>query len=171
MGAHEQGIDVTSRRWTTIPRTLSFVTNDGDVLLMQRSLRTRIFPGRYNGIGGHLERGEDPLTGALREIGEETGLIVRDVRLRGLCNVDAGQDVGVLLFVFTARADSRQTVECAEGTLHWVPIAAAYSLPLVEDLSILLPRLFGSGASDSPFFAHVRYDPADQMIMTFASQG
>jgi len=55
----------------TIPRTLCFITHGSDVLLMKRGEHTRIFPGRYNGIGGHLERDEDPLTGALREITEE----------------------------------------------------------------------------------------------------
>ena len=170
MGAHDQGVDFPSQRWMTIPRTLTFIINGADVLLMKRGLHKRVFPGRYNGIGGHLERDEDPLTGALREISEETGLTVRDVCLRGVCNVDAGQDAGILLFVFTAVSDSRQVVECDEGSLHWIPVKEAQALPLVEDLPILLPRLFGSGAFDTPFFAHVRYDQADQMIMTFASQ-
>ncbi len=170
MGAQDQGVDLSSGRWITIPRTLSFVTNGGDVLLIKRGLHKRAFPGRYDGIGGHLERGEDPLTGALREIVEETGLTVHDARLRGISHIDTGQAAGVLLFIFTARSETRQVAECDEGTLHWVSISEANALPLVEDLPILLPRLFGNRAPDTPFFAHVRYDQADQMIMTFASQ-
>ncbi len=171
MGAKEQGADAIKTRWLTIPRTLCFITNGNDVLLMKRKMQTRIFPGRYNGVGGHLERDEDPLSGALREIREETGLAVTDVRLRGIYNVDAGAEMGILLFVFTAQAASRAFVECDEGTLHWVPLHSAQDLPLVEDLPILLPRLFGSAALSTPFFAHVQYDAADQLVMKFAEEG
>jgi 8-oxo-dGTP diphosphatase len=171
MGAADQGADASSGRWMTIPRTLSFVTSGGDVLLIKRAAHKRVFPGRYNGLGGHLERDEDPRSGAIREIREETGLSVRDLRLRGISNIDAGQSVGILLFTFTAVSDSRMLANCDEGTLEWVPIAGAQNLPLAEDLPILLPRLFGSNASDVPFFAHVWYDSSDQMMITFAEEG
>ncbi len=171
MGAHDQGADSSLGRWTAIPRTLCFITNGDDILLIKRAEHRPVFPGRYNGIGGHVERDEDPRTGAIREIGEETGLSVHDVRFRGVCHIDAGQDVGILMFVFTAAADSRDLGACDEGSLHWTPIAAVQELPLVEDLPVLLPRLFGPGASDTPFFAHVRYDHTDHMIITFAEEG
>jgi len=170
VGAQDQGADANVGRWTTIPRTLCFITNGGDVLLMKRSQHTRILPGYYNGIGGHLERDEDPLTGVLREIREETGLTVSNVRLRGATNVDAGKSVGIMLFVFTATADSRDVIECEEGSLHWVPLSAVNDLPLVEDLPLVLPRLFGPDATTDPFFAHVHYDPADKLIMSFAER-
>src|SRR4051794_20615725 len=124
MGKTDQGADPASGRWMTIPRTLCFITHGSDVLLMKRSENRRVFPGRYNGIGGHLERDEDPLAGARREIIEETGLDVIDLRLRGITNVDAGQAVGIMLFTFTAIATSREVIDCDEGTLHWVPISS-----------------------------------------------
>src|SRR5215510_13542135 len=110
MGANEQGASATSGRWLTIPRTLCFVTNGNDVLLMKRAPTRRIFPNRFNGVGGHIERGEDPLTSAKREILEETGLQVRDVRLRAVYNIDAGEANGIMLFVFTAISDTREVV-------------------------------------------------------------
>ena len=168
MGAKDQGADAT-QHWMTIPRTLCFIRNGIDVLLMKRSAHTRIFPGMYNGIGGHLERDEDPLTGALREIQEETGLSVNDVRLRGVSNIDAGQQTGIMLFIFTAVSASRDFAECDEGSLHWVPIDQIDQLPLVEDIPVLLPLLFGENTTDTPFFAHVRYDNSDRMIMSFAA--
>ncbi len=165
MGATEQGID--DQRWMVIPRTLIFIFEGDCVLLMKRGLHKRIFPGRYNGIGGHLERDEDPLTGALREIEEETGLRanqLRDVRLRGVNHIDAGQSRGILLFVFSARATTREVVEGAEGTLHWVPLTDLKRLPIVEDLPQVLERVL----SAEPFFAHISYDSGDQMILRFA---
>jgi hypothetical protein len=32
----------------------------------------------------------------------------------------------------------------------------------------VLPRLFGPDATPDPFFAHVHYDSADRLIMSFA---
>src|SRR5262249_28052912 len=170
MGSDDQGVDKS--RWAVIPRTLCFVTNGDDVLLLKRAPHKRAFPDRYNGVGGHLERDEDPLSGAIREIREETGLLVRDVTLRGIRHVDAGGDTGIVLFVFAAVADSRDLLPCDEGTLEWVPLAGVGDLPLVEDLPLVLPRLFGNFVSDLPlpFFAHVRYNDAEQMIMMFAEK-
>jgi len=63
MGAKDQGADATAGRWLVIPRTLCFVTHGDDVLLLKRAGHKRVYPGLYNGVGGHLERDEDPLTG------------------------------------------------------------------------------------------------------------
>jgi 8-oxo-dGTP pyrophosphatase MutT (NUDIX family) len=94
MGAADQGADASSGRWMTIPRTLCFITSGDDVLLIKRAAHKRVFPGRYNGIGGHLERDEDPRSGAIREMREETGLPVRDVRLRAYPTLTPGS-VGI----------------------------------------------------------------------------
>lgn len=168
MGAHEQGANATDGRWLTIPRTLCFVLNGDDVLLMKRGAHKRVFPNRYNGVGGHIERDEDPLTSARREILEETGLYVRDIRLRAVYNIDAGETTGILLLVFTAYSDSRETQNNDEGTLHWIPRDEVMSLDLVEDLPHLLPRILDMPEDAPPLFVHVSYDDHDVIQMRFA---
>src|SRR5258706_4817166 len=159
-------------RGMAIPRTLCFITNgdatNRDVLLMKRADTRRIFPGLYNGVGGHIERDEDPYTSVVREVREETGLTVTNVQLRGIYHVDVGQSVGVMVFVFSAESGSRDVIQSDEGTLHWVPIVDAHTLPLVEDVPILLSRLFGADSNDALFFAHARYDDKDRLVLTFA---
>ena len=167
MGAKEQGAGAVEGRWLTIPRTLCFVFNGGDVLLMKRAPHKRIFPNRYNGVGGHIERDEDPLTSARREIAEETGLAVRDVRLRAVYSVDAGETTGIILFVFTAISDSRDVVANEEGTLHWIPVREVSALDVVEDLPLILPRILENDAA-APLFAHLSYDEGDAMRLRFA---
>lgn len=168
MGANEQGASLTEGRWLTIPRTLCFVTQGDDVLLMKRAAYKRIFPNRYNGVGGHIERHEDPLTSAWREIREETGLQVRDIRLRAVYNIDAKAATGIVLFVFTAVSDSRVFVSNDEGTLHWIPRHSIPDYDLVEDLPIILPRILDMKVEDAPLFVHVSYDEADRIQMRFA---
>ncbi len=169
MGANEQGANATAGRWLTIPRTLCFVMNGDDVLLMKRAPHRRIFPNRYNGVGGHIERDEDPLTSAKREILEETGLHVQDVRLRAVYNIDTGEANGIVLFVFTALSDSREVVgDDNEGTLHWIPLNKLAELDLVEDLPVIIPHVAMMKADDAPLFIHVSYDAEDQLQMRFA---
>jgi 8-oxo-dGTP diphosphatase len=168
MGAKEQGANATTGRWLTIPRTLCFVLNGDDVLLMKRGAHKRVFPNRFNGVGGHIERDEDLISGARREILEETGLTVHDVRLRAVYNIDAGEATGILLFVFTALSESRHVSASIEGTLHWIPRAEILNLDLVEDIPYILPRILDMRPSDSPLFIHASYDESDHLQMRIA---
>jgi 8-oxo-dGTP diphosphatase len=168
MGANEQGANATENRWLTIPRTLCFVLNGDDILLMKRAPHKRIFPNRYNGVGGHIERDEDPLTSARREIKEETGLDVGDLRLRAVYNIDAGEATGIILFVFTAWSVQREVVANSEGTLYWVARKEVHTLDAVEDLPLILPRILAMNENESPLFVHVSYDANDVIQMRFA---
>ncbi len=170
MGANEQGADATQNRWLTIPRTLCFVLNGSDVLLMKRAAHKRVFPNQYNGVGGHIERDEDPLTSARREILEETGLIVNKLQLRAVYNIDARASTGIVLFVFTAESQNRDVTANSEGTLHWIPQNEVAKYDLVEDLPIILPRVLAMSKTDSPLFVHVSYDQNDQIQMRFADE-
>lgn len=172
MGAKEQGADPASvnQRWQVVPRTLCFVTYEGDILLMKRAPHKRVFPNHYNGVGGHIERNEDAMTSAIREMKEETGLDVVNVRYCGSSHIDVGETVGVLLYIFVAEATTQAVVDSEEGTLHWLPLADVLAdihselptLPLVEDLPMVLPLIFEDGKL--PFFAHVSYDDSDQIV-------
>ena len=168
MGAKQQGADATQGRWLVIPRTLSFVMNGDDMLLMKRAAHRRVFPNQYNGLGGHIERSEDPLTGAVREIEEESGLKVHSMRLRSIYNIDAGAATGILLFVYTAISDSRAiSQDAAEGTLEWIPQSRILDLDLVEDLPYLIPRILDMEDGQPPMYVHVSYDAADVMQLRF----
>ena len=168
LGANDQGADATKNRWVTIPRTLCFILNGDAILLMKRSPHRRVFPNKYNGIGGHIERDEDPFDGAIREIKEETGLDVHDVKLRAIHNIDAGHKSGIILFVFTAISDKREFVDNEkEGTLHWINREDLESVDLVEDLPIILERVLNMPDNAPPLFVHVSYDTHDEIRVRF----
>ncbi len=169
MGANEQGADATQGRWLVIPRTLCFVTHEDAVLLMKRAPHKRVFPNQYNGLGGHIERDEDPFSSARREILEESGLHVSNLRLCAVHNIDAGAATGIMLFVFTAQSQTRDLqVTTPEGTLHWVNIEELATLDLVEDLLRILPRVLALPPAAPPFFVHVSYDREDVIQMRLA---
>lgn len=170
MGANQQGASATQGRWLTIPRTLCFVTNSDDVLLMRRASHKRVFPNQYNGVGGHIERGEDVYASARREILEETGLDVDNLHLRAVYNIDAGEETGIILFVFTCVSASREVIANDEGTLHWIHKTSVTQFDLVEDLPMILPRVLEMQDGDAPLYVHVSYDEDDCIQMRFADR-
>ncbi|MDE2859229.1 MAG: NUDIX domain-containing protein [Chloroflexota bacterium] len=168
MGARQQGADATQHRWLTMPRTLSFVINGDDVLMLKRDASKRVFPNQYNGLGGHVERDEDVRSSALREIEEESGLIVHSLRLCSIHNIDAGEASGILLFIFTAISDSRDLKpDTPEGALEWISIDKILDYDLVEDLPQLLPRIFNLPDKQGPLYAHIGYDEEDKLRLRF----
>ena len=165
----DQGVQKSAHRYKAVPRTLCFITHGDEVLLLRGAPTKRIWPNKYNGVGGHVEAGEDIYTSALREMKEETGLDVADVRLCGILNVDAGQETGIIVFVFTARAPGRAVTPSNEGALEWIRRGKLETLDLVEDLPQLLPRVLDMQPDDPPFFARYHYDEGDRLVITFAN--
>ncbi len=156
-------------RYQVSPRTLCFVTHKDEVLLLRGAPKKRIWPNQYNGVGGHVRPDEDVRTAAVREIYEETGLAVRDLRLRGVINIPAVEaEKGIMLFVFTAAAEDRETSPSPEGDPEWVRVDEIDHLDLVEDLPLLLPRVLAMGPDDPPFYALYTYDESDRLVVTYA---
>lgn len=167
MGRSDQRIIVD--RYRVFPRTLCFITHGDDVLLLHGASDKHIWPDQYNGVGGHVRSDEDVFTAAQREIQEETGLQVLDLRLRGIVNIPVDvQARGVLLFVFTAVASTRHVRASPEGRPEWIPRDQVDRLDLVEDLPTLLPRVLAMGPEDLPFYALYTYDEDDELVITFA---
>jgi 8-oxo-dGTP diphosphatase len=168
MGREDQGLAQSRGRYRVIPRSLCFITHNDAVLLLRGGPHKRLWAGRYNGIGGHVERGEDVYTAAAREIREETGLQVHNLQLRGVVHVDAGDPTtGILVFVFTAVAVNRQVVPSAEGALEWWSVGDLPVADMVEDLPVLLPKVLAMAPTDPPFAAFYGYDAEDRLVISF----
>jgi 8-oxo-dGTP diphosphatase len=167
MPANDQGIH--PERFQIIPRVLIFITYQQQVLLIKGAPTKRIWANKYNGIGGHVERGEDVMSAAQREILEETGLTVTHLRFRGTVIIDAGQPTGIGMFVFTAVASTSQTIPGSEGTLEWISTGRIRQFDLVEDLPTLLPKVLAMNDADPPFFGRYWYDTLGKLQMTFES--
>lgn len=168
MPASDQGAD-PANRYMLIPRTLIFLTRpDGEVLLLKGAPGKRLWANLYNGIGGHVERGEDVLSAARRELAEETGLASADLWLCGVVLVDTGQDPGIGIYVLRGTAGHGSLVSSPEGNLEWVPAGQIDRLPLVADLYVLLPRILDMRPGDPPFSALITYDESGQARITLA---
>lgn len=144
-----------SDRYTLVPRTLIFLTNQDRVLLLKGSTHKRLWANLYNGIGGHIERGEDALRAAQRELHEETGLKDVQLWLAGVLLIDTGSNPGIGVFIFRGEAEAEVISSSPEGVPEWHPMADIAVLPLVEDLPILLPRVLAHQPGQPPL--HISY--------------
>jgi 8-oxo-dGTP diphosphatase len=151
MPVPDQGISLD--RYMLIPRVLIFVTCGRSVLLLKGALTKRLWAEKYNGVGGHIEPGEDVLSAARRELLEETGLRT-DLWLCGTVMVETGTNPGIGIYVFTGECPKGPLRSSDEGTLEWVPIEGVSKLPAVEDLPVLLDRIQKMKRGDAPFNAH-----------------
>jgi 8-oxo-dGTP diphosphatase len=124
--------------YTPILATLGYVLSPdgGRVLLIHRNARPDdpAF-GKYNGLGGKLEPGEDVAAGMRRELREEAGIEAATLTLRGTVSWPGfgkgGEDWFGFLFTIPAYTGEPLTAN-HEGTLEWVP------LPRLLDLSLNL---------------------------------
>lgn len=165
MSVSEQGVNLD--RYMLIPRTLIFLTRGDQVLLLKGASHKRLWANRYNGVGGHIERGEDVLSAARRETREETGLEPANLWLCGVITIDTQQVPGIGIFVVRGDCETGEAHPGLEGTAEWVHVSSIHELPLVEDLYTLLPRVLSMRPGEAPFSAQTVYDEAGRMMIKF----
>ncbi|MEW5830333.1 MAG: NUDIX domain-containing protein [Chloroflexota bacterium] len=171
MPVSDQNINLN--RYMLIPRVLIFATRGDSVLLLKllpKNGKVTGWTGKYNGIGGHIEQGEDALSAARRELFEESGLDA-DLRLCGTLIVDSGRNPGIGLFIFSGEAGTGEPVASGEGMPEFVPWDRLDEVPLVEDGPAILQRVRGMGPGDPPFSARSAYDNGGRLTVRFGGEG
>jgi 8-oxo-dGTP diphosphatase len=135
--------------YTPVLATLGYILSpDGrEVLLIHRNRRPDdAHFGKYNGLGGKLEAGEDVVACLRREVREESGLECDALVLRGTISWPGfgkhGEDWFGFIFLVD-RWHGRPRAENPEGTLVWLPVERLTGLPLWEGDRHFLPLVFG----------------------------
>ena len=141
--------------------TVAFVRAGDRVLLLRHPADKKRFAGCWDGIGGHVEPDEDLREAARRELREEAGLDVPDLKLRGLIHESGMQGFHYVVFLFVGEIALREVVSPEGLELAWHPIDRVGSLPLVADLRAWLPALL---QAREPLFITERYDGSDGLL-------
>jgi 8-oxo-dGTP diphosphatase len=134
--------------YTPIVATLGYVLSpDGrQALMIHRNTRPGdLHLGKYNGLGGKVERDEDVASGMRREILEEAGIVCGTMRMRGTISWPGfgkqGEDWFGFVFVIDDFTGTPLTAN-PEGTLEWVDVDKIENLPLWEGDRQFLPLVF-----------------------------
>jgi 8-oxo-dGTP diphosphatase len=169
MPAADQKVD--PERYQLVPRCLVFAIRDQEVLLITGAAHKRLWAGQLNGVGGHIEQGEDVLAAAQREFLEETGLHLLSPSICGVILIDIGGPTGVGLFVVRGDCEAGLMRASTEGELAWYRLDdTLYQRPLVEDLPELLPRVLSRQPGDPPFSGRYHYDAAGHLQITWSDE-
>lgn len=158
--------------YTPIVATLGYILSPDRrrVLLIHRNARPDDqHLGKYNGLGGKLDRDEDVLSGFKREIREEAGIECDALSLRGTISWPGfgrqGEDW--LAFVFTVdRYSGEPLTSNHEGTLEWIPVERILDLPLWEGDRHFLPLVFDG--DPRPFHGVMPYRHGRMVSWTYA---
>ncbi len=122
--------------------TLCYAENGGRWLMMHRTKKDADEnAGKWIGLGGHLQEDETPEECIRREVREEAGLELQNLRLRGILTFILPDWGNELTFLYTAEAEDLPLPECGEGVLQWVPKKQVMNLPLWEGDRVFLPLL------------------------------
>jgi 8-oxo-dGTP diphosphatase len=135
---------------TPILATLCYLQKDGKTLMLHRiKKKNDIHEGKWNGLGGKVESGESPEECVIREVREESGLILEAPRLRGILTFpgfDGERDWYV--YLFTGTDFHGDLIDSDEGRLEWIASGKVLDLPLWEG-----DRIFLKWLDQSRFFS------------------
>ncbi len=142
--------------------TLGFILSEDkeSVLLVHRNKRPEDqHVGKYNGLGGKMEAGEDVFSCLQREIREEAGIVCEEAELRGTVSWPGFGPCGEHWFGFiflVHRFQGEPWSANEEGDLHWKALTELESLPMWEGDKYFLPLVFDH--NPKPFHGHMPYD-------------
>lgn len=111
--------------------TLCYLEQDGKYLMLHRVKKKHdANHDKWIGVGGKFEDRESPEDCVLREVREETGLILTSYRYRGLVIFVSDRWSTEYMHLFTADSWTGKLTDCREGELVWVEKARIPALPI-----------------------------------------
>jgi 8-oxo-dGTP diphosphatase len=127
--------------------TLCYITKDNKTLMLKRDKKKNdIHKGFFVPPGGKFEFNESPEECAIREVFEETNLIVKDPKLKGFLTFESNKDNPFedlwYVWVYLFNDFEGELKECNEGTLYWIDNNKLLDLEMWEGDKIFTPLVF-----------------------------
>ena len=141
--------------------TLCYLEKDDSYLMLHRVKKVNDEnQDKWIGVGGKFEPEESPEDCLLREVKEETGLLLTDYRYRGIVTFVSNEWGTEYMHLFTADEFEGEMKTCDEGELVWVPKSEIENLNIWEGDKIFFRLL---AESERFFSLKLRYE-GDKLV-------
>ena len=101
--------------------------------------------------GGHVEKGENFIESAVREIKEETGLSITDLKLCGIKHFITDADERYIVILYKTAAFSGNLVSSEEGKMSWVDLNDINKEKCAPSFYEMLPLFLDDNKSEGFF--------------------
>ena len=142
-----------------------FVRKDGKYLLLKRSHLKKYAPNVIHPIGGKVDLDENPFTGAQRELLEEAGIKVKNMRLEAVImeiKPVKDDDKNWLIFHFFADYDSGDLITTEEGEFVYLSIEEISKQDLFPSVKPIIGHILNP--NDGTVFFTVTYNENGKVI-------
>lgn len=119
--------------------TIAFLKIHEKLLMINRQKAP--WQGAWNGVGGKLEPGETPEACVIREIWEETGIVVHDQQFRGIVTWEPDKEPIQGMYVFLAEISVREVMDLPRATREGLLALKDISWILSEDNFGIVPSI------------------------------
>ncbi|HEU4966498.1 MAG TPA: NUDIX domain-containing protein [Candidatus Saccharimonadales bacterium] len=143
-----------------------FVKRDGKLLVIKRSLHKTYMPGFVQPVGGKVDINEGPLQAAERELLEEAGLRIKNIRLEAV-STDVHQD-GInnwQAFYFSGDyVGGEAHVSIDEGELLWLTPEEIKREKVLDSIQRIVDNIYS--ADHAALFVNYRWDEDNHAALT-----
>lgn len=136
-----------------------FVRKDGKYLLMKRSKDKKYAPNKIHPFGGKIDQNENPYLGAIREIKEEVGIDIKNLKLEAVILEKTDEKdlpVNWLIFHFSADYKSGEIKISEEGEAVLLTVEEIKSSDLFPSVKSIIDNILNS--SDGTAFTTNSYN-------------
>lgn len=130
--------------------TVMVMVSDGNGNVLIQNRNDKSWPG-FCFSGGHVEPGESFTDAAVREIWEETGLHIEDLRLCGVKQFQTKDDARYVVLFYKSEKYHGQLQASDEGEVFWLKRSEFEHHPFVEDFADML-KIFEEDALNEFYY-------------------
>ena len=142
--------------------TICYIKKGNKTLMLHRTKKENdMHEGKWVGVGGKLEKGESPEECAKREIFEETGLVVKELKLRGLLTFPSfNDDEDWYGYLYVVEEFSGDLIDCPEGELKWIDDDKLFDLEMWDGDELFMRWML----EKNMFSAKFVYDAQENLV-------